>query len=142
MNTSAPPIDRSITSRLTSGAIFLFKVFVLLEATVYLVTTLLLSTDNVEYIAVGVSGGLQDGFPEHTRLDYHAGKLDEVQAIFLGRAVVRGGYKAYLDEMQPTWRQYTVSHDRMYLRGFSQAWISSESSVFIHYAGGTESAPD
>jgi hypothetical protein len=92
---------------LTSGAIFLFKVFVLVEATVYLITTLLLSTDNVEYIAVGVSGGLQDGFPEHMRLDYHAGKLDEVQAIFLGRAVVRGGYKAYLDVMQPTWRQYT-----------------------------------
>jgi len=141
MNTSAPPINRSITSRLTSGAIFLFKVFVLLEATVFLVTTLLLSTNNVEYIAVGVSGGLQDGFPEHTRLDYHAGKLDEVQVIFLGRALVRG-YKAYLDVMQPTWRQYTVSHDRMYLRGFSQAWISSESSVFIHYAGGTGSAPE
>ena len=141
MNTSAPPIDRSITSRLTSGAIFLFKVFVLLEATVYLVTKLLLSTDNVEYIVVGVSGGLQDGFPEHTRLDYHSDKLDEVQVIFLGRALVRG-YKAYLDVMQPTWRQYTVSHDRMYLRGLSQAWISSESSLFIHYAGGTGSAPD
>jgi hypothetical protein len=52
MNTSAPPIDRSITSRLTSGAIFLFKVFVLLEAPItYLVTKLLLSTvNNVEYM--------------------------------------------------------------------------------------------
>jgi hypothetical protein len=90
------------------------------EATVYLVTTLLLSTHNVEYIVVGVSGGLQDGFPEHTRLDYHAGKLDEVQAIFLGRALVRG-YKAYLDVMQPTWRQYTVSHNRTHRGRFNQA---------------------
>lgn len=61
-----------------------------------------------EYLIVGVSGGLQDGFPEHNRLDYHSGKKDEVQSIFLGRALVRG-YKAFLDVMEPTWRQYTVS---------------------------------
>ena len=57
---------------------------------------------------VGVSGGLQDGFPEHARLDYRSGQSDEVKAIFVGRALVRG-YKAFLDVMQPGWRQYTVS---------------------------------
>jgi hypothetical protein len=60
-----------------------------------------------DYIIVGVSGGLQDGFPDHDKMDYHAGQLlDEVQAVFLGRALVRG-YKAYLDVMEETWRQYT-----------------------------------
>jgi hypothetical protein len=61
-----------------------------------------------EYLVVGVSGGLQDGFPEHVRLDFHSGEPDESKAIFLGRALVRG-YKAYLDVMQDGWRQYTVS---------------------------------
>ena len=59
-----------------------------------------------EYIIVGVSGGLQAGFPDHKNLDYHAGKDDEVQAVFLGRALVRG-YKSYLDVMEADWRQYT-----------------------------------
>jgi hypothetical protein len=59
-----------------------------------------------EYIIVGVSGGLQAGFPDHKNLDYHAGKDDEVQAVFLGRALVRG-YKSYLDVMESDWRQYT-----------------------------------
>jgi hypothetical protein len=58
-----------------------------------------------EYIIVGVSGGLQEGFPEHTRMDYKSGQPEEVQAVFLGRALVRG-YKAFLDVMQPGWRQY------------------------------------
>lgn len=61
---------------------------------------------NQEYIIVGVSGGLQAGFPDHENLDYHPGKEDEVQAVFLGRALVRG-YKSYLDVMEPDWRQYT-----------------------------------
>jgi hypothetical protein len=59
-----------------------------------------------EYIIVGVSGGLQAGFPDHKNLDYHPGQPDEVQAVFLGRALVRG-YKSYLDVMEPDWRQYT-----------------------------------
>ena len=59
-----------------------------------------------EYIIVGVSGGLQAGFPDHKNLDYHPGLKDEVQAVFLGRALVRG-YKSYLDVMEPEWRQYT-----------------------------------
>ena len=58
------------------------------------------------YIIIGVSGGLQDGFPDHKNLDWHAGQEDEVQAVFLGRALVRG-YKAYLDVMEHGWRQYT-----------------------------------
>ena len=58
------------------------------------------------YVILGVSGGQQDGFPDHTKLDYKSGTDDEVQAIFLGRGLVRG-YKAYLDVMEPDWRQYT-----------------------------------
>jgi hypothetical protein len=113
MNTGAlPSISSSITSRLTFVTIFLLKVVVVLEVAVYLVTKLPLSTHSPEYIVVGVSGGLQDGLPEHFRLDYHAGERDEVQAIFLRRALVRG-YKAYLDVMQPTWRQYTARKPRM-----------------------------
>lgn len=61
----------------------------------------------LEYLVVGVSGGLQDGFPERPKMDYHAGQADESKAIFLGRALVRG-YKAYLDVMQQGWRQYVV----------------------------------
>jgi hypothetical protein len=59
-----------------------------------------------EYVMVGVSGGLQEGFPEHDRMDFHSGEADEVPAVFLGRALVRG-YKSYLDVMQMHWRQYT-----------------------------------
>lgn len=58
-----------------------------------------------EYIIVGVSGGLQAGFPDHKNLDYHPGQVDEVQAVFLGRALVRG-FKSYLDVMEEDWRQY------------------------------------
>jgi hypothetical protein len=60
-----------------------------------------------EYLLISVSGGLQDGFPDHYKLDYLAGQPYESKAIFLGRGLVRG-YKAYLDVMQPGWRQYTV----------------------------------
>lgn len=98
----------SIASRLTDGVMFLVKLFVVFEAFLYLLTLSMTFSHNVEYLVVGVSGGLQDGFPEHIRLDFHSGQRDEVQAIYLGRALVRG-YKAYLDVMQPTWRQYTVS---------------------------------
>jgi len=59
-----------------------------------------------DYIFIGVSGGLQDGFPDHVKMDYHPSEPDEVQAIFIGRALVRG-CKAYLDVMQEGWRQYT-----------------------------------
>ena len=62
--------------------------------------------EDPDYVIVGVSGGLQDGFPEHERLDYKSGQDgEEVQAIFVGRGLVRG-YKAFLDVMQPNWRQY------------------------------------
>jgi hypothetical protein len=60
------------------------------------------------YTIVGVSGGLQDGFPDRINMDYHYGQEDESKALFLGRALVRG-YKAYLDVMQEGWRQYIVS---------------------------------
>jgi hypothetical protein len=58
-----------------------------------------------EYLIVGVSGGLQDGFPERSKMDYHPGQDDAVPALFLGKGLVRG-YKAFLDVMQPGWRQY------------------------------------
>lgn len=59
-----------------------------------------------EYIVVGVSGGLQDGFPEHPKMD-HVDTTNQTttQAVFLGRALVRG-YKSYLDVMEPSFRQY------------------------------------
>ena len=82
--------------------IFNFTLSLLLLNNVY--TRIL--ADNPEYVMVGVSGGLQAGFPEHFRMDYHSGMEDEVPAVFLGRALVRG-YKSYLDVMQPEWRQYT-----------------------------------
>jgi len=41
------------------------------------------------------------------RMDYHAGMEDEVRAIFIGRALVRG-CKAYLDVMEDGFRQYTA----------------------------------
>jgi hypothetical protein len=78
-----------------------------------LVTTMMASsvanqTDaSPEFVLLGVSGGLQDGFPERFRLDFHPGQKDESRAILLGPALVRG-YKSYLDVMQPGWRQYTV----------------------------------
>lgn len=58
------------------------------------------------YIVIGVSGGLQDGFPQRSNLDYNSGLQDESKAIFVGKALVRG-YKAYLDLMQEGWRQYS-----------------------------------
>ena len=69
------------------------------------------AAEDHEYISIGVSGGLQDGFPDHVKMDYHPGEPDEVQAIFIGRALVRG-CKAYLDVMQEGWRQYTPEPDQ------------------------------
>lgn len=53
---------------------------------------------------MGVSGGLQKNFPEHSKLDFVDGE-EVVEAVFLGRGLVRG-YKSYLDVMQDGWRQY------------------------------------
>jgi hypothetical protein len=73
----------------------------------------------VEYRAIAVSGGLQTGFPDHAKMHYRGpprkslsesgeDEQDEevVRAVFVGRALVRG-CKAYLDVMQPGWRQYS-----------------------------------
>jgi hypothetical protein len=57
----------------------------------------------VQYLLVGVSGGLQDGFPERNKTDYG----DETKAIFIGKSLIRG-YKAYLDVMEGGYRQYVV----------------------------------
>ena len=88
----------------------LILLLALLELFLWLLSRVFLtrSTTN-EYIVVGVSGGLQDGFPERSKLDFDsADESDPVPAIFLGRALVRG-YKAFLDVMEPSWRQYVVS---------------------------------
>jgi hypothetical protein len=68
----------------------------------FVCSVLLQATAIAEYYVIGVSGGLQDGFPDRGKMDYVDSK-----AIFLGRALVRG-YKAYLDVMQEGWRQYVV----------------------------------
>ena len=67
--------------------------------------------NEVSYMFLGVSGGLQDGFPDHVKLDYQHGQSGEVQAILIGRALVRGT-KAFLDVMQNGWRQYTAEPDQ------------------------------
>lgn len=41
------------------------------------------------YVLVGVSGGLQDGFPDHGKMDYRS-EGEVVEAIYVGRALVRG----------------------------------------------------
>jgi hypothetical protein len=69
------------------------------------------SDQGQQYVIVGVSGGLQEGFPEHIRMDYRHGEDDEVPAVFLGRALVRG-YRSYLDVMEEGWRQYTAEPDQ------------------------------
>lgn len=63
------------------------------------------------YSLIGVSGGLQEGFPAHEKLHYHYHDSNNkksvvVKALFLGRGLVRG-YKAFLDLMEPSWREYT-----------------------------------
>jgi hypothetical protein len=65
------------------------------------------NSDHRQFLIIGVSGGLQDGFPDHDKMDYHSGQPDESKAIFLVKALVRG-YKAFFDVMQPGRRQYTV----------------------------------
>jgi hypothetical protein len=66
----------------------------------------------VQYRAIAVSGGLQEGFPDHAKMDYYPSNEENddgsgvVKAVFVGRALVRG-CKAYLDVMEPGWRQYT-----------------------------------
>jgi hypothetical protein len=68
-----------------------------------------LADDESQYVLVGVSGGLQDGFPERSKMDYN-NEDDEGsgKAIFLGKGLIRG-YKAFLDVMEVGYRQYVVS---------------------------------
>jgi hypothetical protein len=77
----------------------------------------------VRYRAIAVSGGLQEGFPDHAKMDYYPSEKDRggggendggegvVKAVFVGRALIRG-CKAYLDVMEPGWRQYTPEPDQ------------------------------
>ncbi|CAJ1953885.1 unnamed protein product [Cylindrotheca closterium] len=60
----------------------------------------------VSYYMLGVSGGLQDGYPHRKNLDYTNPETGEtVKAILLGKVFVRG-YKSYMDVMESEWRQY------------------------------------
>ena len=54
---------------------------------------------------VGVSGGLQDGFPERPKLNNNHGLEDKSKTIYVGKRLVKGN-KAVLDVMQSGWRQY------------------------------------
>jgi hypothetical protein len=71
------------------------------------------ASSSTKYLLVGVSGGLQDGFPERSKMDYI--QYDEVTnttititpAIYIGKALIRG-YKAFLDVMEMGYRQYMV----------------------------------
>jgi hypothetical protein len=67
---------------------------------------------NTKYMIVGVSGGLQDGFPERDKMDYKYydpvnNTTTIIPALFIGKALIRG-YKAFLDVMEPGYRQYVV----------------------------------
>lgn len=77
------------------------------ESSIFALLLLLVTvraTQAAEYVLLGVSGGLQDGFPEHPKMDYQDdGEISP--AVFVGRGLVRG-YKAYLDVMELDWRQY------------------------------------
>ena len=79
-------------------------------------TTSTNTTTTITYHLVGVSGGLQDGFPERSKMDYVSldpnnnnsnNKMNTVPAVFVGKGLVRG-FKAYLDVMEPNYRQYVV----------------------------------
>ena len=72
------------------------------------------TTTTTKYLLIGVSGGLQDGFPERSKMDYVVQPYDEedttitvTPAIYVGKALIRG-YKAFLDVMEPGYRQYVV----------------------------------
>lgn len=61
--------------------------------------------DEHTYYFLAVSGGLQDGFPDHIKMDFRS-EEEYVPAIFIGKALVRGT-KSFLDVMQSGWRQYS-----------------------------------
>lgn len=71
------------------------------------------SSSESKYLLIGVSGGLQDGFPERSKMDYvHYDDRTNTTttitpAIFIGKALIRG-YKAFLDVMESGHRQYVV----------------------------------
>jgi hypothetical protein len=127
----------------TSGLVRLLLSLLWVSTTSYAAAT---TSDTVptgrQYLFVGVSGGLQDGFPDHNKVDYHAGLEDEVRAIFIGRALVRG-CKAFLDVMQDGWRQYTPDPDQPLINSVvmvsgcqehaNQYWIYAvDSRQFLH----------
>jgi hypothetical protein len=61
------------------------------------------------YQLIGVSGGLQEGFPHHANLHYSDPENQVYnKAIFVGHGLVRG-YKAYLDLMEEGWREYQTN---------------------------------
>ena len=71
------------------------------------------SSSTTKYLLIGVSGGLQDGFPERSKMDYEQydaltnTTITITPAIFIGKALIRG-YKAFLDVMESGYRQYVV----------------------------------
>ena len=62
------------------------------------------SVDTV-FVLVAVSGTLEEGFPLRQNLDFKKSSPDEVLAVFLGKALIRG-LKAHLDIKNPTSREF------------------------------------
>ena len=65
-----------------------------------------------QYLLVGVSCGLQDGFPEQPKLNYDHGLEDKSMAIYVGKGLVKGNKAFFLDVMQSGWRQYVNKCDQ------------------------------
>ena len=84
-----------------------FYVCLLLAAATLTIVPIQAQIAAESYSLIGVSGGLQEGFPAHAKLHYQdTDNGSVVKALFLGRGLVRG-YKAFLDLMEPSWREYT-----------------------------------
>ena len=60
---------------------------------------------NHSFVFVAVSGTLEEGFPLRANLDFRKGTPEEVTAIFLGKAFIRG-LRACLDIKNPGSREY------------------------------------
>ena len=86
--------------------VLLYKCLLLAAVTLAIIVPTQAQIAAESYSLIGVSGGLQEGFPAHAKLHYQDNDGSVVKALYLGRGLVRG-YKAFLDLMEPSWREYT-----------------------------------
>ena len=95
------------------GCLFVVVVVVVLTITQQFLVSAQSTHPPTKYLLIGVSGGLQDGFPERSKMDYV--QYDDVTnttititpAIYIGKALIRG-FKAFFDVMESGYRQYVV----------------------------------